>query len=96
MKNLFLPKELENQLKQKGFNETSILPDGSILYQQVTDWFREKFGWNIQISGHNGLRYQPDVWGLKKRRYEIDLHNIDGSDYYNCLNKTISELIKLI
>lgn len=66
------------------------------LYQQVIDWIRTNYGWNLYVGGYESLRYYPDVDGMKTKRYEIDLHNLRSEDYYESLTKALNEVIRVI
>lgn len=69
------------------------------LYQQVVDWFREKHNLHIEINSmgfgyvgtHNNTPKPISSWSEDKRLFTEPFE-----DYYDALNKSIEEAIKLI
>jgi len=60
------------------------------LYQQIVDWFRNKYDINIEMSRQDKGKYTAyiDIGG-KLAEYET-------GDYHSCLKKVIPEAFKLI
>ena len=79
------------------------------LYQQVVDWFREKFNTHIEIRVIKNwdadrwncyvLKIIPNVIkdaGFKEEYDSVYDHTVKKMSYYDALNKAIEEAIKLI
>lgn len=75
-------------------------PTSAPLYQQCTDWLREKY--NLHIDIEQG--YYPTLWkefeveGKNNGADQIEIKSpIEGYyDYYEALNKAIIEALKLV
>ena len=85
----------------EGHNETTVIKKveklcSAPLYQQVTDWFREKHSLIITILPHYrekdfvGYCIDDSLSGCMKLNQELK------ADYYLVLNEAIKEAIKLI
>ena len=106
MEHLFIPKNLEVIAIQKGFAEPTlkrnttfhypntnyVFADGGILYQQIVDWFREKYDIQINIiRQNNSSLYEINISKDIQEKYPKCHYS-----YYEAYNEAIKQAFKLI
>ncbi len=82
---------------KKGVFGSTGLTTPAYLYQQVIDWFRDKYKFNILVYRieDDGDWYSEITSQLPCKKAH-DSREKDGPDYYTVLNKAIIEAIRLI
>lgn len=73
------------------------------LYQQIVDWFREKYkidiNWDIEVGAKliaNPVINHNYVFGINKFEEVDDIIYVEDKDFYTAYNKAIEEAFKLI